>query len=428
MPAMKPIFLDDYRNARQGNPLVAFTRNSPQSFFDRLGKSRIAAANELAIGYDPVTGACLGTPNEPQSVNSFLYSNDLTNAAWAKGNVTATASAVAPLIAGTTPTDVEASTVGVITRVVRQDLSTAVAGTRVFSAIVRDKTITPGQGFALVVTDHTGTTHNVRSSYVFSTDTFSAVQVFGGAWSGVAGRTKLATGDVIFWLAVTTTSGTHTSLRANLYLGAFSGTPETVGGITVHHMQWEEGANAPSSPILTQGSAVTRAPTSQIISGPELAARYDPTKALLVFAKWRVPYANPTLNGRGLMWFNNGTNFRGIGLYYVPETSVISATQRDDSGAQIAASLPIPAAGTVCSSLFLVAPGVTRLALNGAVAQGTGTALGATTINQVHLHQSRAAGTDTGILTCDLMLAGWYCIPIAQAPSLAEMQAMSLTL
>ncbi|MFG5411434.1 hypothetical protein ABXN37_29075, partial [Piscinibacter sakaiensis] len=127
---------------------------------------------------------------------------------------------------------------------------------------------------------------------------------------------------------------------------------------------------------------------------------------MTVVAKFVVPYAWPTINGRGLMWFNSGTNARGIALVAAVENGVLSAVQRDDSGAQITASLPIPAAGTVCTALMSFTPAATNFALNGASAAASGSR-GVMTIDRLHVHESRASGSNLGPLNCALLKAAW---------------------
>lgn len=72
-------------------PLPTFTRASAAWRVNSAGLIVPAAVNEPRPDYDPTTLVSLGIKNEPQSTNLAKWSEDLTNAAWAKVGTTVAA-------------------------------------------------------------------------------------------------------------------------------------------------------------------------------------------------------------------------------------------------------------------------------------------------------------------------------------------------
>jgi hypothetical protein len=69
--------------------ILQVTRASKATYFDADGVLRTADNNELRIDHDPVTGEPRGLLIEPQATNLLRWSEDLTNTAWSKNNITA---------------------------------------------------------------------------------------------------------------------------------------------------------------------------------------------------------------------------------------------------------------------------------------------------------------------------------------------------
>jgi hypothetical protein len=65
---------------------VEFTRNSIASYIDRQGTISYVPAHAPRWQFDPFSGECLGIVIETRRTNSFLHSEDFSNAAWTKTN------------------------------------------------------------------------------------------------------------------------------------------------------------------------------------------------------------------------------------------------------------------------------------------------------------------------------------------------------
>ena len=71
---------------------VVLTRSAnTATYINSSGYVTTAVANEARFEYDPTTLAAKGLLIEGSAINLFIYSADYTNAAWSKGDVTATA-------------------------------------------------------------------------------------------------------------------------------------------------------------------------------------------------------------------------------------------------------------------------------------------------------------------------------------------------
>ena len=87
-----------------GNKLIDFTRNSTATYVGEDGLIKTAAANEARFDHNPTTRESLGLLIEEERTNLLQYSQDITDAAWGKGNATVTKETLAGP-AGTVPYD-----------------------------------------------------------------------------------------------------------------------------------------------------------------------------------------------------------------------------------------------------------------------------------------------------------------------------------
>jgi hypothetical protein len=76
---------------------INFQRNSIATYVNETGYIASVPANSPRWTFDPLTGECLGVVIENERTNTFLYSEDFSNAAWTKSNCVASANtAIAP--------------------------------------------------------------------------------------------------------------------------------------------------------------------------------------------------------------------------------------------------------------------------------------------------------------------------------------------
>lgn len=103
-PNQRPSLVLDFAGSKTLDPRLAFTRATAGTYADANGLIRTAAAGEPRFDHDPITGDSLGLLIEYQFTNLVTYSEDFSNAAWSKDNITVSANqAVAP--DGTTTAD-----------------------------------------------------------------------------------------------------------------------------------------------------------------------------------------------------------------------------------------------------------------------------------------------------------------------------------
>lgn len=74
---------------------LSFSRSTTGSYVDHLGVIRYAPINAPRWTYDPDTGESRGIMVEPSRTNRLLWSEDQSNVAWTKTNLTVTSNAIA---------------------------------------------------------------------------------------------------------------------------------------------------------------------------------------------------------------------------------------------------------------------------------------------------------------------------------------------
>ena len=103
-PTERPTLNLNFALSKTLDPRLSFTRNTIGTYVGTDGLIKTAAAGEARFDHDPITGESLGLLIEYQFTNLVTYSEDFSNAAWTKDNITVSANqAVAP--DGTTTAD-----------------------------------------------------------------------------------------------------------------------------------------------------------------------------------------------------------------------------------------------------------------------------------------------------------------------------------
>jgi hypothetical protein len=92
LPNARPVLLNDFARSGVLPSDFVLTRASTATRVDRAGKIEALATSVAALDFDPFTGSAKGLLIEPARTNICKWSSDLTNAAWTKTLVNATAS------------------------------------------------------------------------------------------------------------------------------------------------------------------------------------------------------------------------------------------------------------------------------------------------------------------------------------------------
>jgi hypothetical protein len=206
---------------------VTFTRGSAGWYFNSAGVLTSASSNVPRFDYDPVTLAPLGYLAEMQSTNGLLQSGDVSNAAWTKAQVTATANATtAPdgtVTAASIKEDASAATHGVYQSATLA-ANSAAGFSAFFKAGTRSKAFIniqsgPGVYATAVFNLSNGTVGETKTSN--GTITSTTIRDVGGGWYriGMIAQITAANPLVVFGLATAASGNSFDSAGAVTYTG-----------------------------------------------------------------------------------------------------------------------------------------------------------------------------------------------------------------
>ena len=252
-------------DAYGGGSPVTFTRASSGTFVGSDGLLKTATTNEPRFDHNPTTGESLGLLVEEARTNLVTWSQDLSNADWAKAAATIVSTAVASPIQGVNYQKIEATsantTVGVTSAAV-----TAATQQRSASFFAQ-----PLGNISRVLVVIQGADARVNINLVdgtFTTNataTGSTVSVSGQRFSVSTPTLTLATG-VRFFLK--RTGETDTNTTTTIAIGE---------GLYLTGAQMEAGA-FPTSYIPTTSATVTRAADVASITGAAFSSFYNQTE------------------------------------------------------------------------------------------------------------------------------------------------------
>lgn len=165
MPTARPSLLLDFANGGKVDPRITFTRASTSIRVNAKGLLESVPSGTPVIDFDPVTGRCLGLRCWEARTNLATYSDDFSQATWAKTGITATAnSAVAP--DGTTTADTLANTGG-INSFISRAFTVAASLVNDYCASVFVKPISPNDDVTLQAY-YSGSALNINATFKFS--------------------------------------------------------------------------------------------------------------------------------------------------------------------------------------------------------------------------------------------------------------------
>lgn len=228
--------------------LVAFTRASTGTYWDADGVLQTAAVDEARFDHDPATGQALGLRIEESVTNSLLHSTDVSNAAWS-GQADFIVTGALSAISGATAQRLENR--GTATFRFVHQFTPAFDGEAVTASIIWEEgTATT---CVLGIRDESASTWVIFAR--LDAETAAAAIEDGSGTTDVQALGIGPNGGRMFRLSISGTGNAGNASGVWLYP---TGTTLNTDSAFVHHVQHETGTS-PSSPILTEGSAVTRA-------------------------------------------------------------------------------------------------------------------------------------------------------------------------
>lgn len=231
------------------------------------------------LDYNPQTGEARGPISEPTQQNFALYAADISNAAWAGTGYTK--AAANPIIDGGVPQKITSTATGAMT--LNQLIGTFSGASDTALCIIESGNTDYGH---IEFYNSTNATTVARTALQYSNG-----NVVLGAGTGTVFASKLMdvgpNGGKVYLVAITAVSTAGNSRRVQLRPNASVSGTNSGDYFFVHYVGCVTGYVIPLSPIVTQGSAVTRSGDTALTSlpswvagrpvGPELVAngRFD---------------------------------------------------------------------------------------------------------------------------------------------------------
>jgi hypothetical protein len=327
-PSIRPSLLLDFVNSRSLDSRITFTRASIGTYFDSKGLVKVAASGEARIGFDPLTGKCLGLLVEESRANAFLRSEEFDNASWTKAGSTVTANTTtSPDGTQNADTIIESATTG--GHYVSQSANFVNGQSLTVSCFMKAATRTTGYISFYNGTSTLNAYFNLSAGTVLSTSgtLVASIVSVGNGWFRVVctyASTVTATGNVSLGCSVTNTQ---------------SYTGDGTSGIYLWGAQLEIGAFV-TSYIPTTTAAVTRQVDFALMNGVNFADWYNQNEGTFY-----VDYTLNTITGTGNRLFAVGdsANFstkRAVDVYKQAEASATMYIYSANEGAVQVSSIP----------------------------------------------------------------------------------------
>lgn len=281
-----------------------FTRASSGTYFNSSGVIQTASTDVPRFDYYPSTMAARGLLLEGSRTNTLLRSRALTTSPWAVNNVTVTGGVASPVFGDNGAFRVKSSAAA---GRVEQLSITTVASQPYYAYAYVSKSI-----------DATMTLRVDNNSAAYAAvcdfDNGTITAQGGGGFGPISNLLFYPVGNGVFFAGFSYTP-TSTTTAFRIYPNAMT------GEIIVHAAQHEDGLN-PSSFILTDGSAVTRAQDMATISDVASALQFNPLEGTVVCAfettrtvsgtgGWRVFELNDSGNS-DYIWSGGGNPIGGM--------------------------------------------------------------------------------------------------------------------
>lgn len=262
MPAMRLNFLQPFLD-----PRITFTRGSAATRINPSGLIELVSNDTPRFDYDPVTLAPRGLLIEEARTNLLTYSDDWSNAAWTKQQVTISANATLSPDGTANADKIAEDNTTAFHRAFQTINKAASAITYVYTVYVKAAERTTASVF-------------IQDSGVFAQTDINLVT---GALSNIVGTVSATNAGNGWWrVSVSGTSGTTTTalcMVASNNGGSFAGT--TGSGIFVWGAQ-AEAASFATSYIPTVASTVTRNADVATMTGTNFSSWYNQSEGTMV--------------------------------------------------------------------------------------------------------------------------------------------------
>jgi hypothetical protein len=368
---------------------ITFTRASTGTYFDSAGVLQTAAINAPRFDYDPSTLAAQGLLIEEARTNLLTYSEDFSNAAWAKTDITVTAdNTTAPN--GTTTADLITEGTAGTAFTTRVTSPSVAAGSTVSASIyikrsavvqwvrVRVANTSATNGGNVWFNIQTGALGN-QTNIGAGTATKGTITAVGNSWYRITATTTLAVGDITASIGFTSASANGSTTRVNS------------SAYWVWGAQLEVGA-FPTSYIPTVASQSTRAIDGAVIS--TLTTWYNPTEGAL-FVAVGYKQASPAFQCAASFNDNTANNRWTTGF---TDTSSVGTALRNTGGAGLLTTSTANAAvvGAINKIALAISTGCS-LSLNGGTV-ATNATYAAPTVTQLQIGNQLGAGYLNGYI------------------------------
>jgi hypothetical protein len=231
------------------------SRASSASYIDQTGTIKTAPTNVARYNFSPLNQEIDSKLLlEPSSTNLFTYSEDITNAAWTKTNISTTSNSIASPD-GTTTADIfyETSATGI--HFLSRSLATTANLIYTFSVFIKAKEYTYG---VIEISDGQNTANYFRANYNLVTSTISNFTSNGLLYAISSDIVPYLNGWYRLSFTYKITNGSSTSTAFSIYLkDNTSRVGDGVSGLYIWGAQFEQN-NSATNYIKTTSSQVTR--------------------------------------------------------------------------------------------------------------------------------------------------------------------------
>lgn len=388
--------------------IVTFARASAGWSYSTGGVLVQAAANLPRLDYDPITLAARGLLVEAAATNLLTYSNDVTNAAWAKSDVTVS-DAGAGKVQGFNAQKITPNANNIAHYVVRSPVIAANTDFCMSSIVKAD-------GYDIISLYATATA-SFGARFNLTAKTAVSDNIVGGGVTKAQGLVDLGGGWFLVWVVgqapFATSPACVTRIFGNANEAVFVG--DGVKGIQHSGLQIELGLT-PTSLIPTTTAQATRAADSAIITDlSKIAFNQSEGTGCAEFIV-------PTVSSSSQIALNldDGTlnNRFTLGLTGVAGSGRISLVNGGTAGTSLATA-NVVTAGALCKVAFSYWPGGLAVAMNGGAAVSSSSPSAFPAVNRMVLGAILPTGVNA--------LNGWLskCRYIPRRYSIAELQSLT---